>query len=447
MIPAEEPEICVGIVSDKKINFELYGDFRVFGYKESFSGIFTVEIVNNVMVCKSVSQKLEVTNEIVFEPTEPVSESFLIRDVVIGKNFHWERKEKQRFNYSLRLLRDKDFIVAINCIPLESYLISVISSEMNAKSSLELLKAHAVIARSWVLTQISGSEKKKTKTGVSKENEDERIKWYDKADHTLFDVCADDHCQRFQGVTKVTTKAAYDAVSSTRGIVLLSGNDICDTRYSKCCGGITETYENVWEPVEISYLKSVIDYKYEPENYTLDFTDEKKAKKWILGNPYAFCNTTDRKIISQILVDYDRETTDFYRWKIEYSQEEIANIIKEKIGTDFGQIIDLIPVERGKSSRISKLKIIGTEKTLVIGKELEIRRALSKSHLYSSAMVIDKVGDEKKIPKKFILHGAGWGHGVGLCQIGAAVMADKGYLFDEILLHYFSGAKIGKTYS
>jgi len=447
MIPAEEPEICVGIVSERKINFELYGDFRVFGYKESFSGIFTVEIANNIIVCKGASQKFEATKEIVFEPTEPVSESFLIRDVVIGKNFHWERKEKQRFNYSLKLLRDEENIIAINCIPLENYLVSVISSEMNAKSSLELLKAHAVIARSWVLTQISGSEKKKEKSTVSKVNEDEQIKWYDKADHKLFDVCADDHCQRFQGVTKVTTKAVYDAVSSTKGIVLLSGSEICDTRYSKCCGGITETYENVWEPIEISYLKSVIDYKYEPENYTLDFTDEKKAKKWILGNPKSFCNTSDRKIITQILVDYDRETTDFYRWTIEYSQEELANIIKVKIGVDFGQIIDLIPVERGNSSRITKLKIIGTKKTLTIGKELEIRRALSKSHLYSSAIVIKKVGGETNIPDKFILNGAGWGHGVGLCQIGAAVMAEEGHLFDEILLHYFSGVKITKTYS
>ncbi|NNG26591.1 MAG: SpoIID/LytB domain-containing protein, partial [Ignavibacteriaceae bacterium] len=298
-----------------------------------------------------------------------------------------------------------------------------------------------------VLTQIFGPEKKKEKSTVSKVNEDEQIKWYDKADHKLFDVCADDHCQRFQGVTKVTTKAVYDAVSSTKGIVLLSGSEICDTRYSKCCGGITETYENVWEPIEISYLKSVIDYKYEPENYTLDFTDEKKAKKWILGNPQSFCNTSDRKIITQILVDYDRETTDFYRWKIEYSQEELANIIKEKIGIDFGQIIDLIPVERGNSSRITKLKIIGTKKTLTIGKELEIRRALSKSHLYSSAIVIKKEGGETTIPDKFILNGAGWGHGVGLCQIGAAVMAEKGHLFDEILLHYFSGVKITKTYS
>jgi SpoIID/LytB domain protein len=447
MIPAEEPEICVGVVSDRKINFELYGDFRVFGSKEIFSGIFAAEIINNVIVCKSTTKNLEVTNEIIFEPTEPVSESFLIRDVVIGKSFHWERKEKQRFNYSLKLLRDKENIIAINCIPLESYLVSVISSEMNAKSSLELLKAHAVIARSWVLAQVSGLEKKKKKLVVSNENDVEQIKWYDKADHKLFDVCADDHCQRFQGVTKVTTQAVYDAVSLTRGIVLLSGNEICDTRYSKCCGGITETYENVWEPVEISYLQSVIDYKYEPENYTLDFTDEQKARKWIMGYPNSYCNTSDKKILTQILVDYDRETTDFYRWRIEYSQEEIANLIKKKTGVNFGQIIDLIPVERGKSSRITKLKIIGTKKTLTIGKELEIRRALSESHLYSSAIVIEKEGGEKDIPEIFILHGAGWGHGVGLCQIGAAVMAAKGHLFDEILLHYFAGVKISKTYS
>ncbi len=445
MIPAEEPEISIGILSNKKISFELYGDFSVSGSREKFSGIFTATLEENNIVCKNSAKKLKLGNELVFKPEDPVSESFLINDVIIGKNFHWERKEKQRFNHSLKLVKDGDNIVAINLIPLESYLVSVISSEMNAKSSLELLKAHAVIARSWVLAQVSKYASKETKASIV--NDDEWIKWYDRADHLLFDVCADDHCQRFQGVTKVTTQAAYEAVSSTRGIVLISGNKICDTRYSKCCGGITESYENVWEPIQISYLNSVIDYKYEPENFNLDFNDENKARKWIIGNPNSFCNTINKKILSRILVDYDRETTDFYRWQIEYSQEEIAGLIKKKTGINFGKIIDLIPLERGKSSRIIKLKIVGTKKTLIIGKELEIRRVLSESHLYSSAVVIKKENIENDIPGKFILYGAGWGHGVGLCQVGAAVMAEKGYLFDEILLHYFSGATIRKTYS
>ena len=260
----------------------------------------------------------------------------------------------------------------------------------------------------------------------------------------LFDVCADDHCQRFQGVTKIISDAAFKAVDQTKGIALLSNGVVCDARYSKCCGGLTESFENVWEPVIHPYLVSVVDYKFAPENFNLDFSDEENSEKWIRGNPHSFCNTSDRKILSHILVDYDRETKDFFRWKVEYSQEELSSLIKEKSGIDFGDILDLIPVERGESSRIVKLKIVGTKRTITVGKELEIRRFLSKSHLYSSAFIVKKIG--KNIPEKFILYGAGWGHGVGLCQIGAAVMAEKGYNFDEILLHYFKNSELKKIY-
>jgi SpoIID/LytB domain protein len=318
---------------------------------------------------------------------------------------------------------------------------------MSAKSSIELLKAQSVVARSWILAQMEkinevASHQENSKSLV--ELEDELIKWYDREDHKLFDVCADDHCQRFQGVTKIISDSAFSAIERTKGIVLLSNSKICDTRYSKCCGGITESFENVWQAVTHNYLNSVIDYKYEPEIYKIDFTKEENAKKWILGNPPAYCNTTDAKILSHILVDYDRKTKDFYRWKIEYEQNELAQTIFDKTGIDFGEILDLIPVERGKSARLVRLKIIGTKRTLVIGKELEIRRVLSKSHLYSSAFVIEKVGDD--IPTKFILSGGGWGHGVGLCQIGAAVMAEMGYNFDEILLHYFPNAGLKRIY-
>ena len=443
MLLREEPVISVGILTDKKIKFELYGDFSVYGFKESFSGVFTAELKDGMIICKSIKHKLEVINEIEFIPTDPVSESFLLRDVIIGNKFHWERKEKQRFIYSLLLKRVGDEIIAINHIPLERYLSSVISSEMSAKSSIELLKGQAVIARSWVLAQISRSKDLKEKKEVhetSLEFKDELIKWYDREEHQFFDVCADDHCQRFQGVTKIISEASFTAVEQTKGIVLLSGGNVCDARYSKCCGGITESFENVWESVRHPYLISVVDHKFEPENYSLDFSDEENSEKWIKGNPPAFCNTDDSKILSHILVDYDRETKDFFRWKVEYSQEELSSIIKEKSGVDFGNIIDLIPVERGYSARLVKLKIVGTKKTLTIGKELEIRRILSKSHLYSSAFVVQKSGEN--VPDKFIFYGAGWGHGVGMCQIGAAVMAEKGYNFDEILLHYFKNAEL-----
>jgi len=447
VLPFEEPRINVGILVDKKLSFELYGDFTVLGSEETFSGVFTAELKNGKIVCKSKKNKIEIEEEVIFQPANPVTESFLIRDVIIGLKFHWERREKQRFNYALKLVKDKDEIAAINVLPLESYLTSVISSEMSAKSSIELLKAQSVVARSWILAQMEkinevASHQENSKSLV--ELEEELIKWYDREDHKLFDVCADDHCQRFQGVTKIISDSAFSAIERTKGIVLLSNSKICDTRYSKCCGGITESFENVWQAVTHNYLNSVIDYKYEPEIYKIDFTKEENAKKWILGNPPAYCNTTDAKILSHILVDYDRKTKDFYRWKIEYEQNELAQTIFDKTGIDFGEILDLIPVERGKSARLVRLKIIGTKRTLVIGKELEIRRVLSKSHLYSSAFVIEKVGDD--IPTKFILSGGGWGHGVGLCQIGAAVMAEMGYNFDEILLHYFPNAGLKRIY-
>ncbi len=445
----KEPKISVGILTEKQINFELHGDFKTYGMKQTFSGRYSAEIVNDRITCKKGSEKIEISDEIIFEPQDPDVESFLLKDVTIGVKFHWERIEKQRFTGSLKLLKNNGKISAINILLMENYLVSVISSEMSAKSSLQLLKAHAIISRSWVLSQIEKS--KELKSGKSnfipgKQNENEHIKWYDREDHTLFDVCADDHCQRYQGITKVFTEGARQAVKQTSGVVLTSGNKICDTRYSKSCGGISESFENVWEPVKYSYLASIIDYKFEPENYNLDFSNEMNARKWITSNPPAFCNTKDKKILSQILLDYDQETTDFYRWKIEYEQQELSDLINKNTGIDFGEIKDLVPFERGLSARLIKLKIIGTKKTLIIGKELEIRRTLSTSHLYSSAFIVDKEDIQNGIPQKFILIGAGWGHGVGLCQIGAAVMAAKGYQFDEILVHYFQNAKLKKIY-
>ena len=445
----QEPNISVGILSENQIEFELHGDFKSYGMKQTFSGKFTAEIKEDRIVCRGDQEKIEITDEITFEPQNTAVESFLLKEVTIGVKFHWERKEKERFTGSLKLIKEEGKITAINILPIESYLVSVISSEMSAKSSLQLLKAHAIISRSWLLSQIEKSrlihaEKKTSNTEFK--NETEIIKWYGREDHKLFDVCADDHCQRYQGITKVFTEGARQAVKQTAGVILTSGGEICDTRYSKSCGGVSESFGNVWEPINYGYLSSIVDYKFEPESYNLDFSNELNARKWIKNNPPAFCNTKDKKILSQILLDYDQETTDFYRWKVEYTQQEIAELISTKTGMDFGDILDLVPVERGKSARLIKLKIIGSKKTLTIGKELEIRRVLSKSHLYSSAIIIAKENIQNGVPQKFILNGAGWGHGVGLCQIGAAVMAAKGYQFDEILVHYFQNAKLKKIY-
>lgn len=448
MLFREEPLISVGILNEEKIVFELHGNYMVAGSKNYFRGIFSAEIKDNQIVCSNNSDKIENADEILFAPEDPHSESFLIRDVIIGIDFHWQRKEKQRFNYSLKLIREGNKVVAINILPLENYIVSVISSEMSAKCSLQSLKSLSVVSRSWVLAQL---EKRETEEAVENnlpvnQPEDEFIYWYGREQHKNFDVCADDHCQRFQGSTKVTTENARRAVLQTRGIVLLRDNKICDTRYSKSCGGITEDFESVWETLKVPYLTSVIDYKYEPENFNIDFSSEANAGKWITGNPPSFCNTSDKVILSQILIDYDQETTNFFRWRVEYTQNELAAIIKDKSGIDFGDILDLIPVERGSSARLIKLRIVGTKKSLTVGKELEIRRILSTKHLYSSAFIVDKVIGKNDIPEKFILHGAGWGHGVGLCQIGGAVMAEKGYQFDEILLHYFSNVTIKKIY-
>jgi len=448
MLFREEPLISVRILTEDKIVFELHGNYIVAGSKNNFRGIYLAEIKDDQIVCSNNSDKIENTVEILFEPEDPHSESFLIRDVIIGIGFHWQRKENQRFNHSLKLIRDGNKVVAINILSLENYIVSVISSEMSAKCHLQSLKSLSVVSRSWVLAQL---EKRETKKAVENnlsvnQHDDELIHWYDREQHKNFDVCADDHCQRFQGITKVTTPNARKAVLQTRGIVLLSDNKICDTRYSKSCGGITENFENVWETVKVPYLTSIIDYKYEPENYNIDFSNEANARKWITGDPQSFCNTSDKVILSHILIDYDQETINFFRWCVEYTQKELAAVIKDKSGNDFGDILDLIPVERGSSARLIKLRIVGSKKSLTVGKELEIRRILSKNHLYSSAFIVDKIIGKNDLPKKFILHGAGWGHGVGLCQIGGAVMAEKGYQFDEILLHYFSNVIIKKIY-
>jgi SpoIID/LytB domain protein len=335
---------------------------------------------------------------------------------------------------------------------------------MSATASDELLKAHAVISRSWLLKPIltspqpSPKEREKSNTPNSTHTSNDSrlfpfgevgrgiVKWYERDAHTHFDVCADDHCQRYQGITRASTAAVEKAIEATRGEVLWADGGVCDARFSKSCGGASETFENCWAPEHYSYLTKVIDNPTEPEGFELDLTVETNAEKWIRQSPEAFCNTTDKKVLAQVLNNYDQETIDFYRWKVEYTQAEIKELLVRRSGIDFGEIMDLIPIKRGESARLIELKIIGTKQTIAVGKELEIRKWLSSSHLYSSAFVVDKLNLVNGIPQKFILTGAGWGHGVGLCQIGAAVMGEKGYLYNEILLHYFRGAELKRIY-
>ncbi len=393
----------------------------------------------------------EMTDEefLLFEPVRYHEASFELNDVTIGIKFHWERKEDQIFKGSLKIIIENEKLTAINILPLEDYLVSVISSEMSATSSLELLKAHAITSRSWLLAQTIKSKELQNSGNFYQpisETPEEYIRWYDREDHLNFDVCGDDHCQRYQGITRQSTELVEQAIAETRGMLLMDGENVCDARFSKSCGGISETFENVWEPEVHTYLQAIVDNPELPEGFDPDLTVETAAEKWIRNAPAAFCNTRDKEVLSQVLNDYDQETKDFYRWNLTYQQADLSELIARKSGKDFGAILDLIPVERGKSGRLKKLKIVGTKITLIIGKELEIRKTLSESHLYSSAFVVDKLNIDNGIPGEFVLTGAGWGHGVGLCQIGAAMMGAKGYKYDEILLHYFRGATISKEY-
>lgn len=435
----KEPEISVGIVNAQEIHFTLNARFLAKG--ETVSGNQQVSFEEGGILWNG-----NVYRELTFTPLDEDS-SFSLYDVTIGINFHWERQETQSFIGTLKLVVYEGKITAINILPAEDYLTSVISSEMNATSSLEFLKAHAVVSRSWLLAQIEKRKAMSKKQGdffSFVKTDTEYIRWYDREDHTIFDVCADDHCQRYQGITKATNQSVAEAVKATRGQVMMYKNSICDARFSKCCGGITEEFDTCWENKKYPYLTAVRDDK--NDTAMPDLTIEEEADKWIRSTPDSFCNTHDKHIISQILNNYDQETTNFYRWKVRYTQEELAELIRTNTKCDYGQIIDLIPVERGKSGRISKLQIVGTLKTLIIGKELEIRRTLSDTHLFSSAFVVDKGPQQDDVPAWFELTGAGWGHGVGLCQIGAAVMGEKGYNYNDILLHYYKDADIRKLY-
>ena len=461
----KEPKVQVGILFEPQIEFILLTPYHIAGKEVSGKQVVTYDKGKILWNGRQY-------DELQFAPNQESDSAFELLDVTIGINFHWERKEDQRFQGALKIIVEDGKLTGINVIHVEDYLTSVISSEMSATASLELLKAHAVISRSWLLAQIQKNQEiAETKTDYSAmtQTDEELIRWYDREDHTRFDVCADDHCQRYQGITRASTEIVKQAIAATRGQVLTFDGKICDARFSKCCGGAFEEFQYCWEDVKHPYLRYSVDKgelivdkenysgnRHNIANYQLstincqllpDLTQEAEADRWIRTSPDAFCNTTDKKILSQVLNNYDQETTDFYRWKVEYAQDELSALILKRSGIDYGQIIDLIPIARGTSGRLWKLKIVGTKKTLTIGKELEIRRTLSPSHLYSSAFVVDKEDvSPEGIPGRFILTGAGWGHGAGLCQIGAAVMGEQGYKYDTILLHYYIDASIDKLY-
>jgi SpoIID/LytB domain protein len=442
--------IAVGVVTSPLIRFALDGFFSL-GMKEAtLTGAYRAHALAGKVVIEGDAGGITADDGVLIAPQGDGPHAIRLEDVTIGSEFHWERKEQQWFTGSLRLLISGHDLVAVNVVQVEDYLASVIASEMSATCSLPLLKAHAVTSRSWLLAQLERSRSLKA-SGSKRpsplfDDGKRHIRWYDREDHELFDVCADDHCQRYQGTTRSTRPDVVEAVRATRGLVLMHDGRICDARFSKACGGVTEAFEHVWEPVHYPYLTAVADTADATATPLPQLSLNSTAEKWIRSSPPSFCNTHDPKILSQVLVQYDRETTDFFRWRVEYAQDELSQLLHRKSGLDFGEIIDLIPIARGSSGRIIELKIVGTERTMVIGKELEIRKFLSPSHLYSSAFVVDALQRRNGIPERFILTGAGWGHGVGLCQIGAAVMGEKGYSYEQILKHYFSEIEIKALY-
>ena len=461
----ERPQrsICIGIAESGEIEFSLSGQFAADG-REPFAergGALKALCKGDCVEIGGVRKA-----EFLFEAGSQ-SEFFTLENVAIGKGFHWQQCQRQSFRGSLRLIAREGRVIAINIIGIEDYLQSVIASEMSPAAGEEFLKAHAVISRSWLLAQL---DKRSAVAGgysaVECDTADALVRWQDREDHLYYDFCADDHCQRYQGIPQSTEEAAGEAegsapgeadsgaprvdaamiaktravIEATWGEVLAYGGRVCDARFSKCCGGATEEFGYCWESKDVPYLRYLRDYS---GGATSDLRRESAARRWIMSRPRAFCNTRSRRLLSQVLKSYDSTTEDFYRWSVEYPQGELAEIIRGRTGIDFGQIVDLVPIERGVSGRISRLRIVGTKASKTIGKELEIRKALSRSHLYSSAFVVERqMAEGESVPQRFVLHGAGWGHGVGLCQIGAAAMGSRGYLYREILAHYYPGAEI-----
>ncbi len=440
--------LCIGIAECAQIEFSLFGRFGADG-GDPFAargGILKAVCAPSCIEIAGVRKA-----EFLFE-AGPQSGYFTLENVAIGKGFHWQRSQRQSFKGSLRLIERGGRLIVINIIGIEDYLQSVIASEMSPASGVEFLKAHAVISRSWLLSQL---DKRSAVAGsysaVECDTPQCLIRWQDREDHPYYDFCADDHCQRYQGIPQADSGQQGEAmiaktravIEATWGEVLCYGGRVCDARFSKCCGGATEEFGYCWEQKQVPYLKYLRDYSGGPKS---DLRLESEARRWIMSHPRAFCNTRSKRLLSQVLKSYDSTTQDFYRWSVEYSQSEIAEIICSRTGVDFGPIVDLVPLERGVSGRISRLKIVGVKAQKIIGKELEIRKALSRSHLYSSAFVVERLMDAgESLPRRFVLHGAGWGHGVGLCQIGAAAMGSRGYGYREILAHYYPGAEIITT--
>ena len=442
-LPAQEPVIAVGII-DRTVsaNIRLEGSYRLAEGSIAGPGELRVACRDGRLSCEGTPYGGGA--ELTLEPEDPAHCRFVL-EATIGIDFHWEQTETEAFRGGLRLLaRDGNHLAVINRVALETYITSVICSEMNAGSPVEAIRAHAVISRSWLLAQL---EQAKGEPGRNRAPAPRasHIRWTEREAHADYDVCADDHCQRYQGIGRTDSPAVAAAIAGTRGQVLVFDGKACDARFSKCCGGVTEEYSTAWGDEVIPYLVALPDSP-GPAPPLPSLTEESTLRAFLQNPPAAYCNCHDPSILSRVLNDYDRTTADFFRWRVRLDAARAGRMVAEKLGIDLGRLTAMEPVERGPSGRLKRLRLVGETGSLVIGKELEIRRALSPTHLYSSAFVVDPVGPADR-PDVFLLTGAGWGHGVGLCQIGAAVMACQGIGHREILAHYYPGTKLVRCYA
>lgn len=438
-------QVAVGIMCGSEIKFSFSGTYN------SCCGVAVGGEKKAVFSGGKILFDGNTYTELLFTPQAPGC-TFTLCGVTIGKQFHWERRENETFAGALKLLPDGAVIHAINVVDIETYLQSVISSEMSSTAPIEYLKTQAVVSRSWLMRILAerdrGITHKSVETNeVLADGVVRHIAWYENDNHKLFDVCADDHCQRYEGITHIANVNAEKAVAETCGEVIVSGSEVCDARFSKCCGGVSERFSACWDDSDKAYLQPVRDDC--GDDAVPDLSVEANAEQWILSAPESFCRGDgDDSVLSLVLNDYDLETHDFYRWREEYTNARLASLLREKLGTDFGELIALRPLRRGASGRIVELEVSGTKARMIIGKELEIRRALSESHLKSSAFIVRGLDiSPRGIPARFELVGAGWGHGVGLCQIGAAIMSARGYGYREIIAHYFKNTKIENIYN
>jgi peptidoglycan hydrolase-like amidase len=438
-----EPTIAVGLLQDRSsISFRLTDTFKDESGSTFPAGDYRVTSRNDIIRCVGV-RSIE-AEALILTPTRPDTGRFSL-EATIGIEFHWQQDEVQTFSDGLRIVTSRpDRLTAINDVALETYIASVICSEMDAASPLELIKAHSVVSRSWLLAQTNASKNDRQGKITTEQDIGERIHWYDREAHKDFDVCADDHCQRYHGMDRISSPNAHRAIRETRGRVLTFERRVCDARYGKCCGGVTEDFRVAWADELVPYLVPVFDGADEALP-SPPLCEEESMRAFLDHPPDVYCNCTDESILRQILTPHDRETLNFFRWKKTLGASQASGLVADKLGVDLGRIVALEPVERGLSGRLKRLKLVGDEGSLVIGKELEIRRALSPSHLLSSAFVVDVEGPDDR-PNRFVLRGAGWGHGVGLCQIGAAVMAWQGRGHEEILSHYYPGAELVGIY-